>query len=97
MGRSPRPKPLRLGEKLLLIRQSLSWSQTEMWRALELTADYTAISQYESGTREPPLPVLLKYAQLAGITTDMLIDDTLDLPETLPATPVFEEWLKRVR
>jgi transcriptional regulator with XRE-family HTH domain len=97
MGRSPRQKPLRLGKKLLLIRKRLGWSQTEMWRALELTADYTAVSQYELGTREPTLPVLLKYAQLAGITTDLLIDDTLDLPESLPAKPTFAEWLKKLR
>ena len=97
MGRSPRPKPQRLGEKLLVIRKALGWSQTQMWRALGLTADYTAVAQYELGTREPPLPVLLKYAQLAGITTDLLIDDMLDLPATLPAKPPFIEWLKRVR
>lgn len=97
MGRSPRPKPQRLGNKLLAIRQALGWSQSQMWRALELAADYTAVAQYELGTREPPLPVLLKYAQLAGITTDLLIDDTLDLPEVLPARPTFTEQLKRMR
>lgn len=95
MGRSPRPKPLRLGEKLLLIRQCLGWSQTEMWRALELAADYTAVSQYELGTREPPLGVLLKYAHLAGISTDFLIDDSLDLPEKLPARPAFTELIQK--
>ncbi len=97
MGRSPRPKPQRLGEKLLAIRSALGWSQSQMWRKLELTADYTAVAQYELGTREPPLPVLLKYAQLAGITTDLLIDDKLDLPEVLPARPTFTEQLKRMR
>jgi transcriptional regulator with XRE-family HTH domain len=39
------------------------------------------ISGYERGEREPPLPVLLKYAQLLGISTDILIDDELDLPQ----------------
>ena len=97
MGRSPRPKPRRLGEKLLAIRRALGWSQSQMWRALDLAADYTAVAQYELGTREPPLPVLLKYAQIAGITTDLLIDDTLDLPEALPAWPTFTERLKRMR
>jgi transcriptional regulator with XRE-family HTH domain len=43
------------------------------------------ISGYELGTREPSLPTLLKYARLAGISTDVLIDDTLDLPGKLPA------------
>lgn len=97
MGRSPRPKPQRLGEKLFAIRRALGWSQSQMWKALDLAADYTAVAQYELGTREPPLPVLLKYAQLAGITTDLLIDDGLDLPEVLPAQPTFTERLKRMR
>ena len=37
------------------------------------------ISAFELGTREPPLPVLLAYARLAGISTDVLIDDELNL------------------
>ena len=85
MGRSPRPRPARLGEKLLTIRQRLRLSQTAMCKALELEVDYSAISNYELGTREPPLPVLLKYARLAGISTDVLIDDDLDLPKRLTA------------
>lgn len=84
MGHSPRPRPARLGEKLLTIRQRLGLSQTAMCRALELEVDYSAVSNYELGTREPPLPVLLKYARLVGISTDVLIDDELDLPKRLP-------------
>jgi hypothetical protein len=47
--------------------------------------DYTAVSNYELGTREPPLPTLLRYAELANVYVDVLIDDRLDLPEKLPA------------
>jgi transcriptional regulator with XRE-family HTH domain len=84
MGHSPRPRPARLGEKLITIRQCLGLSQTAMCKALELEVDYSAVSNYELGTREPPLPVLLKYARLAGISTDVLIDDDLNLPKRLP-------------
>jgi transcriptional regulator with XRE-family HTH domain len=84
MGRSPRPRPARLGEKLLAIRQALGHSQTAMCRALELSVEYSAISQYELGTREPPLPVLLRYAELANVYVDALIDDRLDLPDRIP-------------
>jgi hypothetical protein len=31
------------------------------------------------GRREPPLMVLLAYAKLVGISTDVLIDDKLNL------------------
>lgn len=40
----------------------------------------TNISEYEAGRREPPLPILFKYARLARIGTDVLIDDKTDLP-----------------
>jgi transcriptional regulator with XRE-family HTH domain len=90
MGRAPRPKPSRLSEKLLAIRTALGMSQTQIWRALEVTADYTAISQYESGKREPSLPVLLRYAELANVYVDALIDDRVDLPEKLPARAKHE-------
>jgi transcriptional regulator with XRE-family HTH domain len=88
MARVPRPKPARLPEKLLQIRLALGLSQGEMLRRLELNnLTRTTVSAYEVGTSEPPLPVLLKYARLVGISTDVLIDDELDLPNKLPAKP----------
>jgi transcriptional regulator with XRE-family HTH domain len=81
MGSTPRPKPKRLGKKLRSVRLDiLGLSQTEMCKALRLKVDYSAVSQYELGTREPSLLIVLKYARLAGISTDVLIDDKLDLP-----------------
>jgi transcriptional regulator with XRE-family HTH domain len=88
MARVPRPKPARLPEKLLQIRLALGLSQGEMLRKLELNnLTRTTVSAYEVGTSEPPLPILLRYARLAGISTDVLIDDDLDLPAKLPAKP----------
>ena len=81
MGRSSRPKPRYLGRKLRKLREQIGLSQTEMCKRLGLKVDYSAVSQYELGRREPPLPVLLKYARLVGISTDVLIDDKLDLPK----------------
>ena len=97
MGRLPRFRPALLPEKLLAVRQSLGLSQTQMCKALDLKVDYSAISNYELGTREPSLDVLLKYACLAGISTDLLIDDELELPENLPARPTYEELVMQQR
>ena len=84
MGRSYRSKPRNLANKLLSIRRNLlHLSQTEMARALDLKVHYSAVSQYELGTREPDLIVLLRYARLAGISIDVLVDDNLDLPTKL--------------
>lgn len=79
MGNARR-KPKRLAEKLLAIRERLDVSQTEMARLLELEQTYTVVSSYESGRREPDLIVLLRYARLARVPMEKLVDDELDLP-----------------
>jgi len=79
VGRAARPKPKKLRLKLKRIRANLGYSQVAMAQALGFKTVYPShISQYEHGKREPPLPVLLKYARLAGISTDVLVDDTLE-------------------
>lgn len=89
MGTASRPKPARLAEKLRQIREALGLSQTQLLRLLELDEELfrSSISSYERGKREPPYPVLLKYAQAAGVCTDTLIDDSVDLPTRIPSTP----------
>ncbi len=83
---APRQKPERLAEKLRQIRTALELSQDGMLERLGLTDEFfrSRISAYELGNREPPLPVLLRYARLVGISTDVLIDDEMDLPTKLP-------------
>ena len=81
MARASREKPERLPEKLLQIRSGLRLSQNGMLRALGLKVERSAISGYELGRREPTLIILLKYARLAGVHVDVLIDDEMDLPK----------------
>jgi transcriptional regulator with XRE-family HTH domain len=85
MGRGSRLRPARLAEKLLTIRQALGLSQTEMLHRLGYGDEFTRtyVSGFETGVREPPLPVLLAYARVMGVSTDVLIDDSLDLPAKL--------------
>jgi transcriptional regulator with XRE-family HTH domain len=89
MGRSSRRRPIRLANKLRKIRDALGLSQDGIIRRMGLTdeiyRDY--ISAYERGIREPPLPVLLRYARVAGVCVDVLIDDNLKLPAKLPGIP----------
>ena len=87
MGRYHRQKPARLAEKLLQIRVDLGLSQNELIKYLGLDDGLTQsrISGYELGTREPSLPTLLKYARAVAISTDVLIDDEIDLPKIILA------------
>jgi len=86
MGTARRPKPKRLAEKLLKIRLALNLSQNELIKRLAFEKELVqgTISTYELGKREPSLPLLLRYARLAGVCVDALIDDELDLPAKLP-------------
>jgi transcriptional regulator with XRE-family HTH domain len=96
MGKNPRPKPERLAEKLLTIRNALGLSQTEMLKRLEAEdqIDYTTISKYEVGRNEPPLMLLLQYARVACVHMEDIVDDELDLPDELPG-PVRYKGIKR--
>jgi transcriptional regulator with XRE-family HTH domain len=87
MGTKPRLKPERLAEKLRQIRVALGLSQSELWRhlGLEDLIAFKQISTYELGKREPPLPILLRYARAVNISVETLIDDELELPDKLPA------------
>lgn len=88
-----RQKAQRLPEKLIQVRLALGISQTEMLKRLDAEdmVAYNRISDYELGKREPPLPILLQYARAAGVPTEVLIDDELDLPDNLPGTTNHEE------
>jgi transcriptional regulator with XRE-family HTH domain len=96
MARYARPRPARLTEKLLQIRTLLGLSQNGMLEKLGMAEDRlrTSISYYEVGG-EPPLPILLEYARLAGVCLDVLVDDELDLPASLPAAHRRDSYHKR--
>ena len=81
MGRSRRGRPKRLPRKLLLLRQRLGMSQSEIAEALKLKVHYSAVSNYENGSREPDLLILLRYARLAKVSVESLIDDKMELPD----------------
>ena len=96
MARGARIRPERLPEKLLEIRLALGLSQSELLRRVgfEDVMDYRRISEFERGTTEPHLSVLLEYARAAGVHMEDIVDDELDLPAKLPGN-VRYEGLKR--
>lgn len=95
MGRSRRPQPHRLASKLEEIRTRLNLSQTQMVKRLGEVGGKLQpghVSEFESGTREPSLLVLLQYSRIAGVPMEVLVDDKLELPKKLPAETT-EEWV----
>jgi transcriptional regulator with XRE-family HTH domain len=80
VGKTKRDSPRKLAKKLKQIRLRLGLSQGDLAKRLGVK-ERASISGYELGTREPSLPILLKYARLAGVSTDVLIDDNLMLPK----------------
>ena len=88
MGRASRPKPVFLASKLKKIREELEiGTLDEMISRLnspDVSLYRSHIREYENGTREPPLLVLLKYSRLAGVHLEVLVDDDLELPSVIP-------------
>ena len=94
---NPRPRPMRLAEKLLQIRTGLGLSQTQMLDRLGLVEimHYGRISEYEQDKREPTLMTLLAYAHAAGIHLEDIVDDHLELPRKLPGNVHYRGITRR--
>ena len=79
--------PKRLGSKLRQIRLALALTQEEMLKLLDLppVISQTTISAYERNAKLPPYFVLARYGDVANVWIDVLVRDSLDLPERLPS------------
>jgi transcriptional regulator with XRE-family HTH domain len=67
-----------LAKKLKMIRTRLEVGQKEMASLLstvQSAPDGAMVSRFERGEREPNLFVIVAYARLAKVSTDVLIDD----------------------
>jgi predicted transcriptional regulator len=77
----------KLPSKLRNIREMLELSEAELIESLGVE-DWVKVADivaFEAGKLDPPLPFLLVVANLANISTNMLIDDRRRLPKKLPA------------
>ena len=79
MGTQPRNRPKRLAEKLLQIRKTLGLSQSEVAKAVGITTGAARVSEFEHDTREPCMVTVLRYARLAHVKMETLVDDDLEL------------------
>jgi transcriptional regulator with XRE-family HTH domain len=72
-----RPTPQHLAAKLRAIRESFGVSQYRL--AGKLQVGRTRLSEFEWGRRVPSWIVLIRYARLAGIPLEFIVDDDIDL------------------
>ena len=67
---------MKFNEKLFELRKSKGLSQEQLAEKLDVSRQ--AVSKWETGDAFPEAPKLLAIAKLFGVTTDFLLDDSLD-------------------
>jgi len=81
VGQNKRVIPARLGEKLRAIREHFELTQEELIERLDCPIPLRrgTISNYEKNIRDPSSIVLLRYSNLAKVSINVLVDDSIDL------------------
>ena len=72
-----RPTPQHLAPKLQAIREHFGVSQYRLSKSLQVGR--TLLSAWEWGRRMPSWFVLIRYAKLAGVPLEFIVDDDIDL------------------
>jgi transcriptional regulator with XRE-family HTH domain len=67
----------RFGEKLRNLRKRRGFTQEQMSEFLEVSRPYVA--KLERGEKIPNAPMILKIADIFGVTADLLMRDELEL------------------
>ena len=86
-----------IGERIKKYRTSIKMTQKDFASRLGVTG--ASVSAYENGTRLPSYEILVKIANILGISTDMLLGRVKDAQETLNITDLTadqKEHLKRI-
>ena len=81
------------GEKLRQLRKARGLTQSQL--AELLGGSKMMISSYESGTRFPPYPTLVKIASIYNVTTDYLLG--AEKQQMLNATGLTNEQLQLIQ
>jgi transcriptional regulator with XRE-family HTH domain len=84
--------PPLLGDKLRALRRQHGFTQVELAGRLSL-ASYTHITKLEASQRAASLDLILRIAQLFGVTTDYLLRDSLSVesPADSKIAPIIDE------
>lgn len=70
-------------DKLIQLRKKSGWSQEELAEQMNVTRQ--SVSKWEGAQAVPDLEKMLRLARLFGVSTDYLLKDELEAPESDPA------------
>lgn len=86
MGARRCQRPAHLAAKLMKIRNALDLSQSQLARKVGVVTGAPRISEYENGIRVPDMITVLRFARLARVKMEMLVDDQMELILPQPKT-----------
>ena len=73
-----------LADKIVQLRRQNGWSQEELAHRLDVSRQ--AVSKWESGSSIPELDKILNMSRIFHVTTDYLLKDELEQPESVRST-----------
>ena len=74
-----------MGEKLIQLRKRECWTQDDLAEKLDVSRQ--SVSKWEGDLAAPAIDKLLELSRLYGVSTDYLLKDELDLPDTAESAP----------
>ena len=78
-----------LSEKIMMLRKQQGWSQEEL--AAKLGISRQSVSKWESATAIPDLDKILKLSSLFSVSTDYLLKDEIEFPESFGTQTSFTD------
>lgn len=70
-----------LAEKIMMLRKKNGWSQEEL--AMRTGVSRQSVSKWESTASIPDLDKIIKLSEVFGVSTDYLLKDSLEVPDTI--------------
>ena len=83
-----------LADKIISLRKKAGWSQEEL--AAQLNVSRQSVSKWEGAQSVPDMERILQMSRLFGVSTDFLLKDELEAPETAPLPDRTDSPLRRV-
>ena len=84
-----------IGQNIRAYRTSIKMTQAEFAKRLGVTG--ASVSAYENGTRQPSFEVLVKIANVLGVSTDYLLGRTATAARTIDVSGLTDEQLRMVK